>query len=110
MSSRMKLASGVAVVFVVVLGAAITLSAREQPVALPSPSPTPTIAPETPSPSPSPTVSPSPTATVAATVAPTPRPRPTTNVAGQQLMTYYFQIRAAFPIFPPTPQLDFDEP
>ena len=25
-------------------------------------------------------------------------------------MTYYFQIRAAFPIFPPTPQLDFDEP
>ena len=25
-------------------------------------------------------------------------------------MTYYFQTRAAFPIFPPTPQLDFDEP
>jgi hypothetical protein len=25
-------------------------------------------------------------------------------------MTYYFQARAAFPIFPPTPQIDFDEP
>ena len=25
-------------------------------------------------------------------------------------MTYYFQTRAAFPIFPPTPQIDFDEP
>ena len=27
-----------------------------------------------------------------------------------QLMTYYFQVRATFPIFPPTPQIDFDEP
>ena len=25
-------------------------------------------------------------------------------------MTYYFQARAMFPIFPPTPQIDFDEP
>jgi hypothetical protein len=25
-------------------------------------------------------------------------------------MTYYFQIRTQFPIFPPTPQIDFDEP
>lgn len=25
-------------------------------------------------------------------------------------MTYYFQTRAVFPIFPPTPQIDFDEP
>jgi hypothetical protein len=25
-------------------------------------------------------------------------------------MIYYFQTRALFPIFPPTPQLDFDEP
>jgi len=27
-----------------------------------------------------------------------------------QLMTYYFQTRAQFSIFPPTPQIDFDEP
>jgi hypothetical protein len=25
-------------------------------------------------------------------------------------MTYYFQARAMLPIFPPTPQIDFDEP
>jgi hypothetical protein len=31
-------------------------------------------------------------------------------VAGQQLMIYYFQTRAQFPIFPPTPQIDLDEP
>jgi hypothetical protein len=108
-TSRTKLGGGVAVAFVVVLSAAIALSAQEQPVALPSPSPTPTLAP-TPSPTASPAQSPSPTPTVAPRVAPTPRPHPTTNIAGQQLMTYYFQIRAAFPIFPPTPQLDFDEP
>src|SRR5206468_9106702 len=100
---------GAAILLVLVLGVAIGLSAQEQPVALASPSPTPTIAP-TPSPTDSPTESPSPTPTVAPTATSTPRPRPTTNVAGQQLMTYYFQIRAAFPIFPPTPQLDFDEP
>src|SRR5207247_3629884 len=82
---------------------------HEQPRALPSPTPTPTIAP-TPSPTASPTESPSPTPTVAPMATSTPRPHPTTNIAGQQLMTYYFQIRAAFPIFPPTPQLDFDEP
>jgi len=27
-----------------------------------------------------------------------------------QLMTYYFMTRAQFSIFPPTPQIDFDEP
>jgi hypothetical protein len=48
--------------------------------------------------------------TVVATPAATERPRPTTNVAGQQLMSYYFQTRATFPIFPATPQIDFDEP
>jgi hypothetical protein len=31
-------------------------------------------------------------------------------VAGLQLITYYTQTRAQFPIFPPTPQIDFDEP
>jgi hypothetical protein len=107
-----KLASGVAVALVLVVGAALALTNREQPVALPSP--TATIAPETPSPTPTPTASPTPSPTPSPTVAPTAartaRPRPTTNIAGQQLMTYYFQIRAAFPIFPPTPQLDFDEP
>ncbi|MEK6227649.1 MAG: hypothetical protein AABM40_15325 [Chloroflexota bacterium] len=110
MQSRVRVAGGAAIALVLVVGAAFALTSREQPVALPSPTPTATIAPETPSPTPSPTPSSSPTPTVAVTVAPTPRPRPTTNIAGQQLMTYYFQIRAAFPIFPPTPQLDFDEP
>src|SRR5437764_10227305 len=109
----MKLASGVAIAAVLVIGAGLALTAREQPIkALPSPSPTPvatatpTVAPETPSPSPSPTPSP----TVAATPVRTARPRPTTNVAGMQLMTYYFMTRAQFSIFPPTPQIDFDEP
>src|SRR5438105_14047992 len=111
MSFRMKLASGVAIALVLVIGAGLALTAREQPVeGHPSPSPTqvPTVTatPETPSPTPSPTLAP----TIAPTQAPTQRPRPTTNVAGQQLMTYYFQTRAAFPIFPPTPQIDFDEP
>src|SRR2546428_8273482 len=109
----MKLASGVAIAAVLVIGAGLALSAREpSPEALPSPSPTPvatataTVTPETPSPSPSPTLAP----TAAPTQAPTPRPRPTTNVAGMQLMTYYFMTRAQFSIFPPTPQIDFDEP
>jgi hypothetical protein len=35
-------------------------------------------------------------------------PDPTSNVAGQQLIPYYFQTRQAFAIFPPTPQVDFD--
>jgi len=48
--------------------------------------------------------------TIAPTPPPTQRPRPTTNVAGLQLITYYTQTRAVFPIFPPTPQIDFDEP
>ena len=99
---------------VLVIGVGLALAARERPPeALPSPSPTPvptataTLTPETPSPSSSPTVAP----TVAPTPAPpTPRPRPTTNVAGQQLISYYFMTRAQFPIFPPTPQIDFDEP
>jgi hypothetical protein len=78
------------------------------PVALPSPSPTPTPTVATPTPTPSP--SPTPTPTPVRTVAQTERPRPTSNVAGQQLISYYFQIRAIFPIFPPTPQIDLDEP
>jgi hypothetical protein len=107
----MKVASGVAITLLLVLGAGLALTAREQPpVALPTPSPTAvataTVTPETPSPSPSPTPEP----TVAATPVRTQRPRPTTNVAGMQLMTYYFQTRAQFGIFPPTPQIDFDEP
>ena len=36
-------------------------------------------------------------------------PDPTSNVAGQQLIPYYyFTARGMFPIFPPTPQIDFD--
>lgn len=91
------------------VGAAVAVMTREAPPtqALPSPSPTAT-APETPSPTPS--LAPTPSPTIAPTPVLTARPRPTTNVAGQQLMTYYFQTRAMFPIFPPTPQIDFDEP
>jgi len=108
--ARRKVAAGVAIALVFVAGAAVALTTRAEPVALPSPSPTATVAPETPSPAPSPSPSPSPTPTAVQTTTPTQRPRPTTNVAGRQLLTYYFQTRAAFPIFPPTPQIDFDEP
>lgn len=107
----MRLAGGAAIAVVLVGGVGLALLVREPPPqALPSPSPEPsptaTVAPATPSPSPSPTQAP----TVAPTPTRTERPRPTTNVAGQQLMIYYFQTRAQFPVFPPTPQIDFDEP
>jgi hypothetical protein len=107
---RLKLAGGVAIALVLVAGVGLALTAREPPVVLPSPSPTATVAPATPSPTPSATLSPTPVPTVASTPARTERPRPTTNIAGQQLITYYFQARALFPIFPPTPQIDLDEP
>src|SRR6267143_1894205 len=71
---------------------------------LATPSETPSVAPETPSP----TLSPEPT--VAPTPAPTSPPRPTTRKAGEQMYTYYFEARRQFSIFPPTPQIDFDEP
>ena len=108
-----------AVVVTAVLTAGITLGLSgyfQALVARPSPNPTPTVAP-TPTltlepASPSPTLSPTPTPTVTATPSPrptrTPRPDPTNSIAGQQLIPYYFQVRQQFPIFPPTPQLDFD--
>ena len=71
---------------------------------LATPSETPTVVPETPSP----TLSPEPT--VAPTPAPTAPPRPTTRKAGEQMYSYYFEARRQFSIFPPTPQIDFDEP
>ncbi|HEV8535086.1 MAG TPA: hypothetical protein VGR87_05115 [Candidatus Limnocylindria bacterium] len=93
-----------------VLVLAIVLAACVRPPqALPSeapPSPTPTLEPETPAP----TASPTPVPTPQPTPAPTARPRPTTRAAGEQLLPYYFQARAMFPLMPPTPQLDFDEP
>jgi hypothetical protein len=112
MQSREKLAGGVAVALLLVVGVAVALIARDapQPQALPSPSPTATptatVAPATPAPTPSPSPSRTPTPTRTRTE----RPYPTTNVAGQQIMTYYFQVRAQFPIFPPTPQIDLDGP
>jgi hypothetical protein len=82
------------------------------PVAVPSPvpatsSPSPTVEPTaTASPSPSPTAVP----TAVPEPTQTPRPRPTTNKAGLQLLTYYFQTRQLLPVLPPIPQIDFDEP
>lgn len=111
-----------AVALAVVVSAVVTavatlgLTGYFQPVARPSPSPTPTVT-ATPTPtvglaSPSPTLSPTPTPTMTATPTPqptrTPRPDPTTNIAGQQLIPYYFQARQQVPIFPPLPQIDFD--
>ena len=111
-------AVGLAVVVTAVVTAVATLGLTGyfQPVARPSPSPTPTATasptPTVASASPSPTPSPTPTPTIAATPTPqqtrTPRPDPTTNIAGQQLIPYYFQARQQFPMFPPTPQIDFD--
>jgi hypothetical protein len=108
-------ALAVAVTAVVTIVATLGLTGYFQPVARPSPSPTPTAT-SSPSPtasaSPTPTLSPTPTPTIAPTAPPqqtrTPRPDPTTNIAGQQLIPYYFQARQQFPIFPPTPQIDFD--
>jgi hypothetical protein len=109
-------ALAVAVTAVVTVVATLGLTGYFQPVARPSPTPsatatpTATIASASPTPTLSPT--PTPTPTVAPTPPPqqtrTPRPDPTTNIAGQQLIPYYFQARQQFPIFPPTPQLDFD--
>jgi hypothetical protein len=76
-----------------------------EPVATPSDVPA-TIAPQTPSP----TLSPSPEPTVVPPIVETPMPRPTTRKAGEQMYAYYFEARRQFPIFPPTPQIDFDEP
>ncbi len=109
-------ALAVAVTAVVTAVAILGLTGSFQPsVVRPSPSPTPTLSPTsspTPSPTPSPTLSPTPTPTIAATAPPpptrTPRPDPTNSIAGQQLIPYYFQARTQFPIFPPTPQVDFD--
>jgi len=38
----------------------------------------------------------------------TKQPQPTTRAAGEKLYPFYFAARATFPIFPPTPQIDFD--
>ncbi len=109
-------AAAVVVTAVVTALATLGLTGYFEPVARPSPSPTPTVT-ATPmatpaTASPSPTLSPTPAPTIAATPPPqatrTPRPDPTTNIAGQQLIPYYFQARQQFPMFPPTPQIDFD--
>jgi hypothetical protein len=107
-----------AVVVTAVVTALVTLglTGQFQPAARPSPSPTPTVAatatPTIAPATPSPTISPVPTPTFTATPTPQPtrtlKPDPTTNIAGQQLIPYYFQIRQQFPIFPPTPKIDND--
>jgi hypothetical protein len=105
----------VVVTAVITAVATLGLTGYFQPVARPGPSPTATVTASpipTPSATPSPTLSPTPTPTIAATPPPqatrTERPDPTTNIAGQQLIPYYFQARQQFPMFPPTPQIDFD--
>jgi hypothetical protein len=74
----------------------------ESPLATPTEAPA-TIAPETPSP----TLAPP---TPAPPEAPTPTPHPPTRAAGEQLYVYYFEARRQFPNFPPTPQIEWDEP
>jgi len=106
----------VAVLVAVITTALVTLglSGRLQPeVSRPSPTPTPTpLATATPTPSPTMSPTPTPAATPTRTATPqatrTPMPDPTSNVAGQQLIPYYFTTRQMFAIFPPTPQIDFD--
>lgn len=101
-------ALGTAVLAALVISACAQSPQANRPTDTPVATPleTTTIAPETPSP----TVSPSPDPTVAPTSAPTVRPRPTTRKAGEQMYVYYFEARRQFSIFPPTPQIDFDEP
>lgn len=75
-----------------------------------SPSPTesgsPTVEPATPSP----TIAPTPVPTPIATAPRPPTPRPTSTHAGAQLLPYYFQVRQLFPVLPPVPQIDYDDP
>jgi hypothetical protein len=74
----------------------------EQATPTPTPIPTFTLLPTTPSPSP----------TIAPTATPvrTQKPPPTNSLAGDKLIPYYFATRTVFPLFPPTPQIDFDFP
>lgn len=116
---RTALLAGTAAVLVAIVTTALVtlgLTGRLQPVvSRPSPTPTPvvTVTPTATLATPSPTPSP----TVVVTIAPTPTPPPprtlmpdpTSNVAGQQLIPYYFTARQTFSgVFPPTPQIDFD--
>jgi hypothetical protein len=78
-------------------------SASPEP-ATPTPIPTFTLLPTTPSPSPTIEPTPPPTAPPVRTR----KPDPTNSLAGDKLIPYYFATRTAFPIFPPTPQIDFD--
>jgi hypothetical protein len=77
-----------------------------------SPSPTPTesatATDELATPSPTPTAAPLPTPI--ATPPPRPTPRPTSTHAGAQLLPYYFQVRQLYPVLPPVPQIDYDDP
>ena len=97
-----------ATLFVLVISACVQTPQASRPTDTPvaTPSEAPTIAPETPSP----TLSPSPVPTIAPAPVQTPEPHPTTRAAGEQMYPYYFEARRQFAIFPPTPQIDFDEP
>jgi hypothetical protein len=118
---RTALLAGTAAVVVAVITTALVtlgLTGRLQPdVSRPSPTPSPIVT-ATPTATLA-TSSPTPSPTVIATVEPTPTrttrptrtdmPDPTSNVAGQQLIPYYFTARQTFSgVFPPTPQIDFD--
>jgi len=72
----------------------------------PTESATATAEPETPSP----TATATPLPTPIATAPPRPTPRPTSTHAGAQLLPYYFQVRQLYPVLPPVPQIDYDDP
>ena len=99
---------GVVLAVAVVAGAAVALMTRE-----PSP-PRPCRAPPRQRRSrPRRRASPSPTPTPVPTVVRRnnrPRGPARRRTSRAAALTYYFQTRAQFPIFPPTPQIDFDEP
>jgi hypothetical protein len=59
---------------------------------------------------PSPTATATPDPTPIATAPPRPTPRPTSTHAGVQLLPYYFQARQLYPVLPPVPQIDYDDP
>ena len=101
-------ALGTAVLAALVISACAQSPQANRPTDTPlaTPSETPIVVPETPSPTLSPTLAP----TVAPVRIQTPEPQPTTRAAGEQMYPYYFEARRQFSIFPPTPQIDFDEP
>ncbi len=111
MRSRQAAVAAAAVVLVAAMVLLLAGVFAPGPVARPSPTPSPTATPtptltQTERPTANPTLPPTPTPPPVGTE----RPRPTTNTSGLRMHLFYPQVRALFPLLPPTIQIDLDEP